>query len=110
MTRTIEGEQRAGLDRRTLLARSAVGTVALATVGTVGQGVAAAPALAAPDSGYRVGLGISDITGPAAECGMMGYSQFGQDTAGIHLRPRARAFIFEAGAARVVFAVAENGM
>ncbi|MBF6251733.1 neutral/alkaline ceramidase [Nocardia farcinica] len=113
MTRTIEGEQRAGLDRRTLLARSAVGTVALATagtVGTVGQGVAAAPALAAPDSGYRVGLGISDITGPAAECGMMGYSQFGQDTAGIHLRPRARAFVFEAGAARVVFAVAENGM
>ncbi|NUP27078.1 MAG: alkaline ceramidase, partial [Nocardia sp.] len=66
---------------------------------------------AVPDSGeYRIGLGISDITGPAAECGMMGYSQQDQTTAGIHLRPRARAFVFAAGDQRIVFAVAENAM
>ncbi len=40
-----------------------------------------------------MGRGISDITGPAAENGMMGYSKFGQNTTGIHQRLRARAFI-----------------
>jgi hypothetical protein len=32
----------------------------------------------AADSPYLVGRGISDVTGPAAENGMMGYSKFGQ--------------------------------
>ncbi|MEU3609361.1 neutral/alkaline ceramidase [Streptomyces sp. NPDC035033] len=42
---------------------------------------------------YLVGRGISDITGAAAESGMMGYSAIGQQTSGIHQRLRARAFV-----------------
>ncbi|WP_280425637.1 neutral/alkaline ceramidase [Nocardia carnea] len=98
----------AALPRRTVLAGAAAGTVALGSAGTFGPATLAA---AAPESGeYLVGMGISDITGPAAECGMMGYSQQDQTTAGIHLRPRARAFVIAAGTERVVFAVAENAM
>ncbi|WP_327150949.1 neutral/alkaline ceramidase [Nocardia sp. NBC_01329] len=105
---------RAALPRRTVLAGAAAGTVVLgaaaATVPGLGEPLGAR-AQAAPDSGeYRIGLGISDITGPAAECGMMGYSQQDQTTAGIHLRPRARAFVFATGESRIVFAVAENAM
>lgn len=101
------------VSRRTLLARTAVGSAALATASAVPGLTSAlgAPAAAAPESGdYLIGLGLSDITGPAAECGMMGYSQLEQQTAGIHLRPRARAFIIDSGTRRIVFAVAENGM
>lgn len=100
------------VSRRTVLARTAVGSAALAAATTVGSGPTGlgARAVAAPDSGYQVGVGISDITGPAAECGMMGYSQLEQTTAGIHLRPRARAYVIAAGGRRVVFVVAENGM
>ncbi|MEV0031724.1 neutral/alkaline ceramidase [Nocardia sp. NPDC050793] len=100
------------VSRRTVLARTAVGSAALAATSTV-PGLTAtlgASAGAAPDAGYQVGVGISDITGPAAECGMMGYSQLEQTTAGIHLRPRARAYVIAAGGRRVVFVVAENGM
>ncbi|MEU4430883.1 neutral/alkaline non-lysosomal ceramidase N-terminal domain-containing protein [Nocardia rhamnosiphila] len=102
----------AAFPRRTVLAGAAAGTVALGALTTIAPGLGerlAATAQAAP-GGYLVGLGISDITGPAAECGMMGYSQQDQTTAGIHLRPRARAFVFASGAERVVFAVAENAM
>ncbi|MGI5217960.1 neutral/alkaline ceramidase [Nocardia sp. CA-290969] len=96
------------LPRRTVLAGAAVGTLALGAATAPGL---TAPAQAAPDTGeYLIGMGISDITGPAAECGMMGYSQQDQTTAGIHLRPRARAFVFATGAHSVVFAVAENAM
>src|ERR1043165_400198 len=42
---------------------------------------------------YRVGRGISDISGPAAENGMMGYSKFDQKTTGIHQRQRSRAYV-----------------
>ncbi|MGW4367315.1 neutral/alkaline non-lysosomal ceramidase N-terminal domain-containing protein [Nocardia takedensis] len=93
------------VSRRTVLAATAAGSVALAAL-------PAATASAAPAAagGYEIGLGISDLTGPAADCGMMGYSQFSQTTAGIHLRPRARAYIIAAGGARVVYVVAENGM
>ncbi|WP_433757422.1 neutral/alkaline non-lysosomal ceramidase N-terminal domain-containing protein [Nocardia sp. CA-135398] len=87
--------------------RGGLGRVAAATVPGL---TAALGAPAAETGGYLIGLGLSDITGPAAECGMMGYSQFEQQTAGIHLRPRARAFIIDSGARRIVFAVAENGM
>lgn len=54
-----------------------------------------------------VGRGISDITGEAAECGMLGYGKFEQRTAGIHLRLRSRAFVFDDGRARVLLVVAE---
>lgn len=107
---TGPGADPPALPRRTLLAGAAAGTLALGTATAVAPG-RAAPAQAAPDTGdYLIGMGISDITGPAAECGMMGYSQQDQTTAGIHLRPRARAFVFAAGGQRVVFAVAENAM
>jgi neutral ceramidase len=43
---------------------------------------------------FYVGRGISDITGEAADCGMLGYGMADQQTAGIHLRQRSRAFIF----------------
>ncbi len=72
--------------------------------------LAAAPARA--ETGYLVGVGMSDVTGPAAECGMMGYSQFEQRTAGIHLRTRARAFIVvdRPSGARVCFMTADTCM
>jgi neutral ceramidase len=42
---------------------------------------------------YLVGRGLSDITGEAAECGMLGYGRADQQTTGIHTRQRSRAFI-----------------
>ncbi|MEV0295865.1 neutral/alkaline ceramidase [Nocardia sp. NPDC050710] len=103
------------VSRRTVLARTAVGSATLATAAAAAlpgaTAVFGAPAAAAPGSGgYQIGIGISDITGPAAECGMMGYSQLEQTTAGIHLRPRVRAFIFVTGDRRIAYVVAENGM
>src|SRR5438445_13733709 len=44
--------------------------------------------------GFLVGRGISDITGEAADCAMMGYGKADQKSAGIHLRLRSRAFVF----------------
>lgn len=44
-------------------------------------------------SGFLVGRGIADITGEAAECGMLGYGKASQQTAGIHTRQRSRAFV-----------------
>ncbi|WP_280238469.1 neutral/alkaline ceramidase [Nocardia abscessus] len=100
------------MSRRTVLARTAFGSATLAAATVPGMsGVLGVPAAAAPDSGgYEIGVGLSDITGPAAECGMMGYSQLEQQTAGIHLRPRARAFVIGSAGRRIVFVVAENGM
>jgi neutral ceramidase len=42
---------------------------------------------------YMVGVGKADVTGPAAEVGMMGYAMPGQRTAGIHTRLWSRAFV-----------------
>ncbi|WP_158885782.1 neutral/alkaline ceramidase [Amycolatopsis anabasis] len=58
---------------------------------------------------YLVGCGIADVTGPAAENGMMGYSMPQQQTAGIHLRTRARAYLVAAGVKRIVFVNADLG-
>eukprot|EP01133_Synstelium_polycarpum_P001471 gene1471-1709_t len=46
------------------------------------------------DGNYQLGVGIHDVTGPAAETGMMGYGNPGQVTGGLHFRLRARAFAF----------------
>ncbi|MFJ6698940.1 neutral/alkaline non-lysosomal ceramidase N-terminal domain-containing protein [Streptomyces sp. NPDC091272] len=46
---------------------------------------------------HLAGRGIADITGEAAECGMLGYGKAGQRTTGIHTRLRARAFAFAEG-------------
>lgn len=98
------------VSRRTVLTRTVVGSATLAAAAAV-PAMSGARAAAAPGSGgYEIGVGLSDITGPAAECGMMGYSQLEQQTAGIHLRPRARAFIIGSAGQRIVFVVAENGM
>ncbi len=43
---------------------------------------------------FLVGRGIADVTGESADCGMMGYGKADQKSAGIHLRLRARAFVF----------------
>lgn len=47
-----------------------------------------------PATGWEAGVGKADITGPAAEQGMMGYGALFQDTTGIHTRLYARAFWF----------------
>lgn len=71
--------------------RSAVVTVLTTVAGFLvftGQ-----PAAQAAPEPYLVGRGISDVTGPAAENGMMGYSDFGQKTTGLHQRQRSRAYV-----------------
>ncbi|MFG2821675.1 neutral/alkaline non-lysosomal ceramidase N-terminal domain-containing protein [Kitasatospora sp. NPDC048365] len=70
------------------LAAAAAGSLALGT----GRATAA-DTPTPPPSPYLVGRGIADITGAAAESGMMGYSIPDQQTAGIHQRLRARAFV-----------------
>src|SRR6185312_16701347 len=57
--------------------------------------------------GLSVGRGIADITGEATECGMLGYGKTDQRTAGIHLRLRSRAFVFDDGTSRLLLVVAE---
>lgn len=47
----------------------------------------------ASQGNFLIGTGIYDITGPAAEVGMMGYSMPDQKTSGIHMRLRSRAYI-----------------
>lgn len=64
---------------------------------------------------YQVGVGMSDITGEAAEVGMMGYAELSQKTSGIHQRLRARAFIVQddSGATpgkSVVMVVTDTGL
>ena len=61
---------------------------------------------------FLVGTGIYDITGPAAECGMMGYSMPDQKTEGILMRLRSRAFIVvdPDNGKRVAFVSAEAGI
>jgi neutral ceramidase len=60
---------------------------------------------------FLIGSGIYDITGPAAEVGMMGYAQVAQQTAGIHLRLRSRAFVIlsPCNDKRVAFVSADLG-
>jgi len=61
---------------------------------------------------FLAGAGIADITGPAAELGMMGYAMLAEKTAGIHQRLRARAFVIASpcNGKRVVFVSADIGM
>ncbi|MEU2433157.1 neutral/alkaline ceramidase [Streptomyces sp. NPDC007861] len=62
--------------------------------------------------GYLVGRGIADVTGEAAETGMMGYSSFDQKTSGIHQRQRSRAFVVvdRSSGRRVVYVNADLAM
>lgn len=57
--------------------------------------------------GLLAGCGTADITGEAAECGMLGYGKAGQQTSGIHTRLHARAFAFADGDRRLLLVVCE---
>lgn len=61
---------------------------------------------------FDVGAGIYDITGPAAEEGMMGYAMIAQQTAGIYQRLWSRAFVIESplNHKRVAIVSADLGM
>src|SRR5687767_3401588 len=65
----------------------------------------------AGNTAFQVGSGIYDITGPAAELGMMGYAMIDQKTAGIHQRLRSRAFVIASpcNGKRVAFVSADAG-
>ncbi|PTL80075.1 neutral/alkaline non-lysosomal ceramidase N-terminal domain-containing protein [Vitiosangium sp. GDMCC 1.1324] len=78
-------------------------------VGQGGQGLGGA---CAGRQSFLVGSGIYDITGPAAEVGMMGYVRVDQQTEGIHQRLRSRAFVIASpcNGKRVVFVSADLGM
>src|SRR3990167_4806973 len=61
---------------------------------------------------FNLGAGIADITGPAAEEGMLGYALMNQQTSGIAQRLWARAFIIESpcNQQRVVFVNVDLGL
>jgi neutral ceramidase len=61
---------------------------------------------------FNIGHGIYDITGPAAERGMMGYAQLSQKTSGILQRDWARAFIIQSpcNGKQIVFVNADLAM
>lgn len=56
---------------------------------------------------YLVGCGIYDVTGPAAEVGMMGFADPAQTTQGIYMRLFSRAFIVGDEKRRVVYVTAD---
>ncbi|AKQ69487.1 Alkaline ceramidase [Myxococcus hansupus] len=61
---------------------------------------------------FLLGAASADITGPAAEVGMMGYGMVEQQTSGIHQRLLSRAFVIASpcNGKRVVFVSADLGM
>jgi neutral ceramidase len=59
---------------------------------------------------YLIGTGLYDITGPAAEVGMMGFAESEQKTEGIYMRLWSRAYIVGDLDKRVVFVSADLGM
>lgn len=92
-----------------LLLAGTMGALCLAAVPGMRQ-AGAAPAGEATT--YLVGRGISDVTGEAAEVGMMGYSSFDQKATGIHQRQRSRAFVVadQDSGNRVVYVNADLAM
>lgn len=66
----------------------------------------------ATNGDYLIGVGSYDMTGPANGVNMMGYANMEQNTAGIHFRLRARAFIAAEGlqGARFAFVNLDAGM
>lgn len=59
------------------------------------------------DGIYEIGCGIYDVTGPAAEVGMMGFADVAQTTQGIYMRLWSRAFIIGDGKQRIVYVCAD---
>lgn len=77
-------------------------------VAAISLAISAMPTWAAQ---YNIGTGVYDITGPAAENGFFGYSNWEQQTQGIHTRSRAHAYIVESpnNYKRLVFVSADLG-
>ncbi|MGA9873272.1 MAG: neutral/alkaline non-lysosomal ceramidase N-terminal domain-containing protein, partial [Rhodococcus sp. (in: high G+C Gram-positive bacteria)] len=96
------------LRRRSFLA--ATGVAALAGT-TLASPSGFGRAWAAP-TGSSIGRGIGDITGEPFGAGMNGYAVLEQSSAGLHLRQRARAFVFvdAASGARLVHVTCEVGL
>ncbi|XP_044261927.1 neutral ceramidase-like [Tribolium madens] len=59
---------------------------------------------------YKIGVGIADCTGPAAEVTFIGYGKSNQKGCGIHLRQFSRAFVIDDGSQRVAFVSVDAGM
>ncbi|GBN45175.1 Neutral ceramidase 3 [Araneus ventricosus] len=59
---------------------------------------------------YDIGIGIADITGPAADINMMGYAKVSQVTRGIHTRQYSRAFVVSDNSSRVALVSIDSGM
>lgn len=100
------------ISRRSVLAGAAAAPAVAALGAGLSTAAPTAPARTAPAAGeLRVGVGISDVTGPVAENGMMGYSSFDQIAEGLHQRTRARAYVFADGNdARVVYVCVDTCM
>ncbi len=103
------------ISRRSVLAGAAaapaLAAIASSTASAQPRSATAPAHRAAPDRGFRVGVGLSDMTGPVAENGMMGYSQFDQRAEGLHQRTRVRAYVFaDADDNRVVYTCADTCM
>nr|WP_296779371.1 neutral/alkaline non-lysosomal ceramidase N-terminal domain-containing protein [Rhodococcus sp. (in: high G+C Gram-positive bacteria)] len=77
----------------------------------LGNTVSGSTAQAAPH-GIDVGRGIGDMTGEPLGAGMNGYAVLEQSSAGLHLRQRARAFVFvdTATSQRLVHVTCEVGL
>lgn len=60
-------------------------------------------------SEYSIGVGIADITGPAADVGLMGYGELDQVASGLHFRLFARSFVIDDGVKRIVIVVCDLG-
>ena len=71
----------------------------------------AIPANAEDNVNYLIGVGMADVTGPAYGNPMWGFGKEGQNTQGIHLRLKSRAFIFvdPSSHQRLVFASVDIG-
>lgn len=81
------------------------------TTTTASTGDTEGPLSCADSPHYRVGAGISDVTGPSAELVMMGYSMPEQKAEGVSTRLWSRAFVVESpcSGGRVVFVSADVG-
>lgn len=60
-------------------------------------------------SEYNLGVGIADITGPAADVGLMGYGELDQVASGVHFRLYARSFIISDGVKNIVIVICDLG-
>lgn len=94
--------------RRTFLAATGVAALASTTLGS--PSAWASPA--GSDGAIDVGRGIGDMTGEPLGAGLNGYAVLEQSSAGLHLRQRARAFVFvdTASSQRLAHVTCEVGL